>query len=219
MLGYSFRSLLPWISLTSHPWSFPALRAICDKVQRKIFCFWESTGRGGQNHMGCLLLFLIGVLVLALECALVNLCFPPSMTLAVPQRSLTPAGAQLVRKNKNSELPGLCCDLTRCSGLVILCSFLEYTWCLLADVPLQSTPRPRSMEVALLLSAQLYCAATVICPQALSSYQSQRCPSSKSVLHYLWPDKRTEQIVLLFTLEKPLGFHSVPCRWNLASQA
>lgn len=35
--------------------------------------------------MGCLLLFLIGVLVLAVECALVNLRFPPSVTLAVPQ--------------------------------------------------------------------------------------------------------------------------------------
>lgn len=154
MLGCSFRSFLPWISLTSHPWSFPALRTICDKVQRKIFCCWESTGRRGQSHMGCLLLFLIGVLVLALECALVNLRFPPSVTLAVPQWSLTPAGAQLVRKNRNSELPAFCCDLTRCAGLATLCSF-PGAHLMLADVPLESTSLIYGAGLAFLCSVIL----------------------------------------------------------------
>lgn len=130
--------------------------------------------------MGCLLLFLIDAIVLTLECALVHLCFPPSLTGSSSVISDTSRSTISQKEQKQRATWTL---LGPHQMLWLGCFYLA-SWSTprLPDVPLQSTPW--STEVALLLPAQLSCAATIICPQVHSSHQSQTFPSSRTMLRY-----------------------------------
>lgn len=84
-LGYQcWGTLLGVFFLESHsPWSpgiFLLWSCLWHRPEENLFCSQEGIERRGQSHMGCLLLILIDALVLTLECALVHLHFPPSLT-------------------------------------------------------------------------------------------------------------------------------------------
>lgn len=104
--------------------------------------------------MGCLLLFLIDALVLTLECALVHLRFPPSLTGSSSAISDTSRSTISQKEQKQRAT----WTLLWLHQMLLLGCFYVASWSTLRlpDVPLQSIPW--STEVALLLPAQLSCA-------------------------------------------------------------